>query len=72
MTPNRAAAGSIVVVLTLLALGLPPAGAAAGQAPAPPPPLVKENATVKLSDHVWAIPDFNVGLVPNVGIVVGS
>jgi glyoxylase-like metal-dependent hydrolase (beta-lactamase superfamily II) len=44
------------------------------QAPAggPPPPLVRENATVKLTDHVWAIPDFNVGLVPNVGIVVGS
>ena len=48
----------------------------AGQAPAagttPPPPLVRENATVKLTDHVWAIPDFNVGLVPNVGIIVGS
>ena len=38
----------------------------------PPAPLVRENATVKLTDHVWAIPDFNVGLVPNVGIVVGS
>jgi glyoxylase-like metal-dependent hydrolase (beta-lactamase superfamily II) len=47
---------------------------AAGQAPATtaPPPLVRENATVKLTDHVWAIPDFNVGLVPNVGIIVGS
>lgn len=48
----------------------------AGQAPAtggtPPPPLIRENATVKLTDHVWAIPDFNVGLVPNVGIIVGS
>jgi len=39
---------------------------------APAPPLVRENATVKLSPHVWAIPDFNVGLVPNVGIVVGT
>ena len=39
---------------------------------APPAPLIKENATVKLAEHVWAIPDFNVGLVPNVGIVVGS
>src|SRR5205814_2983570 len=38
----------------------------------PPAPLVRENATVKLAEHVWAIPDFNVGLVPNVGIVVGS
>src|SRR5262245_51190565 len=38
----------------------------------PPPPLVRENATVKLTNHVWVIPDFNVGLVPNVGIIVGS
>ena len=44
----------------------------AGQGTPPPPPLVRENATVKLADHVWAIPDFNVGLVPNVGIVVGT
>ena len=41
-------------------------------APTPPPPLVRENATVKLTDHVWAIPDFNVGGVPNVGIIVGG
>jgi len=45
--------------------------AAAQQAP-PSDPLIRENATVKVSDHVWVIPDFNVGLVPNVGIVVGS
>lgn len=42
------------------------------QATTPPPPLIRESATVKLTDHVWAIPDFNVGLVPNVGIIVGS
>jgi glyoxylase-like metal-dependent hydrolase (beta-lactamase superfamily II) len=48
------------------------AGMALASAQAPPPdPLVKENATVKLSDHVYEIPDLNVGLVPNVGIVVG-
>jgi len=42
------------------------------QAPAPvTDPLIKENATVKLSEHVYEIPDFNVGMVPNVGIVVG-
>ncbi len=35
-------------------------------------PLVKENATVKLADHTYVIPDGNVPLVPNVGIVVGS
>src|SRR5262245_15167480 len=38
----------------------------------PAPPLVRENATVKIAPHVWAIPDGNVGLVPNVGIIVGS
>jgi glyoxylase-like metal-dependent hydrolase (beta-lactamase superfamily II) len=38
----------------------------------PPAPLIRENATVKLTEHVWAIPDFNVGLVPNVGIIVGG
>src|SRR5687767_9211741 len=45
--------------------------AVSGQQP-PPAPLIRENATTKLSEHVWAIPDFNVGGVPNVGIVAGS
>ena len=64
ITPTVAAA---FVSLTSLAM-------AAAQQPAAPvnPPLVRENATVKLSEHVWAIPDFNVGLVPNVGMVIGS
>lgn len=35
-------------------------------------PLVRENVTVKLGPHTYVIPDGNVGLVPNVGIVVGS
>jgi glyoxylase-like metal-dependent hydrolase (beta-lactamase superfamily II) len=43
----------------------------AQRAPAPDP-LVRENATVKLAPHTYVIPDNNVGLVPNVGIVVGS
>jgi glyoxylase-like metal-dependent hydrolase (beta-lactamase superfamily II) len=37
-----------------------------------PDPLVRENATVRLAAHTFVIPDNNVGLVPNVGIVVGS
>src|SRR6185503_10947316 len=37
-----------------------------------PDPLVKGNATVKLGAHTYVIPDSNVPLVPNVGIVVGS
>ena len=54
--------------------GRRPAGAAivsAQRGPAPDP-LVRENATVKLADHTYVIPDANVSLVPNVGIVVGS
>jgi len=42
------------------------------QQAAPPTPLIRENATVKVSDHVYVIPDGNVGGVPNVGIIVGS
>src|ERR1700752_1545636 len=38
----------------------------------PPLPLIRENATIKISDHVYVIPDGNVGAVPNVGIIVGS
>jgi glyoxylase-like metal-dependent hydrolase (beta-lactamase superfamily II) len=45
---------------------------AAAQAPPPADPLVKEGVTVKLGPHTYAIPDGNVGLVPNVGIIVGS
>jgi glyoxylase-like metal-dependent hydrolase (beta-lactamase superfamily II) len=38
----------------------------------PPDPLIRENVTVKLGPHSYVIPDGSVGLVPNVGIVVGS
>jgi glyoxylase-like metal-dependent hydrolase (beta-lactamase superfamily II) len=48
------------------------ASTAAAQRGAVPDPLVKENATVKLADHTYTIPDGNIPLVPNVGIVVGS
>ena len=38
----------------------------------PPTPLIRANATVKISEHVYVIPDANVGGVPNVGIIVGN
>jgi glyoxylase-like metal-dependent hydrolase (beta-lactamase superfamily II) len=38
----------------------------------PADPLVRENVTVKLGAHTYVIPDGGVGLVPNVGIVVGN
>ncbi len=41
------------------------------QAPLPVP-LLKEGSTVKVSEHVWVIPDGGVPVVPNVGIIVGS
>ena len=55
------------------AVRLPPSPgpSAPSRRSSPAPPLVKENATVKISEHVHVIPDGNVGLVPNVGIVVG-
>src|SRR5499433_2715141 len=54
------------------AIAVTAAATVAAAQPPPSDPLIKENATVKVSDHVYVIPDFNVGLVPNVGIVVGS
>ncbi len=63
---DREILGAVVLTVSLLVV-------ASAQQPAPAnPPLVREGATVKLTDHVWAIPDFSVGLVPNVGIVIGS
>ena len=43
----------------------------AGGAPAAPP-LVRENATEKISEHVYVIPDNSVSMVPNIGIIVGT
>jgi glyoxylase-like metal-dependent hydrolase (beta-lactamase superfamily II) len=41
------------------------------QSPAKPP-LVRVGATVKVSPHVFVIPDDSVPMVPNVGLIVGS
>jgi len=43
----------------------------AAQAPSTDP-LIRESAVSKVSEHVHVISDLNVGLVPNVGIIVGS
>jgi glyoxylase-like metal-dependent hydrolase (beta-lactamase superfamily II) len=37
-----------------------------------PMPLVQENKTVRVSEHVYVIPDGRVNLVPNIGIIVGT
>jgi len=54
-----------------LLLAAPPQDALAQRGPAPDP-LVREGVTVMLGPHTYAIPDGNVPLVPNIGIVVGS
>jgi len=44
-----------------------------GQQPAAPrDPLVREGSTTKVSPHVYVVPDDDVPLVPNVGIIVGT
>jgi glyoxylase-like metal-dependent hydrolase (beta-lactamase superfamily II) len=43
-----------------------------GQQPAPRDPLVREGATTRVSPHVYVIPDDDVPLVPNVGIIIGT
>jgi glyoxylase-like metal-dependent hydrolase (beta-lactamase superfamily II) len=65
---KRSFVESALIVLVTAALN----SAAAFAQGSVPDPLVKENATVKLAAHTYAIPDGNVPLVPNVGIVVGS
>lgn len=57
--------------LTLVVLLSLPAASHAQATPASGP-FVREGETVELGPHVYAIPDFNVGGVPNVGIVVGE
>src|SRR5579863_4128559 len=73
--------GSRVPILLAL-LGVPAAFAASvayvqetapmGHNQSQPPPLVQENKTIKVSEHVYVIPDGRVNLVPNIGIIVGN
>ena len=58
--------------IATMAIALASASMVAAQRGPAPDPLVRENATVKLGAHTYVIPDANVGMVPNVGIVVGS
>ncbi len=64
---------AVVLGLALAAVGTIDAQRAGGPGGAPlPDPAVRENVTVKLGPHTYAIPDGHVVLVPNIGIVVGS
>lgn len=64
-----------LVFMLLLFAGLgsaAPSAQRAGGATPGLPPLVRENVTEKISQHVYVIPDNNVSMVPNIGIIVGS
>lgn len=64
----------LTVVCSFFVIAYPstaPAGRAQQSAP-PAGPMVRENATAKVSEHVYVIPDFETGGVPNVGIIVGN
>ena len=68
---RRLSAGFVTIVTALLGVSGVSAQRGGPAAPAADP-LVQEGITVKLGAHTYAIPDGNVGLVPNVGIVVGT
>src|SRR5215471_6916224 len=67
---NRARCPLLTILLVAGGVTLPLAWS--GQSAQSADPLVKESATVKIGPHTYVIPDGNVPLVPNVGIVVGS
>lgn len=64
--------GFIVGAAALLTAKTPQETAPMGHNQSQPVPLVQENKTIKVSEHVYAIPDGRVNLVPNIGIIVGS
>jgi glyoxylase-like metal-dependent hydrolase (beta-lactamase superfamily II) len=77
---NQVGLRMLLILAMFGVLGAPAASIANGaQETAPlghnqaqPPPLVQENKTVKVSEHVYVIPDGRVNLVPNIGIIVGT
>lgn len=58
-------------MVSLMAVCVLAARMASGQQP-PADPIVKAGVTARLAPHTSVIPDGNVGLVPNVGVVVGT
>jgi glyoxylase-like metal-dependent hydrolase (beta-lactamase superfamily II) len=77
---NRNGLIALTILALLAVLKAPAAGIAKepqetapmGHNQSQPVPLVQENKTIKVSEHVYAIPDGRVNLVPNIGIIVGS
>lgn len=77
---NRRRLTTLCILSLLGGLGVPVASTAndlqetapLGHNQTQPVPLVQENKTIKVSEHVYAIPDGRVNLVPNIGIIVGT
>jgi len=69
--PLSVASGRLTRLLVVALMPIVVATLVAQRGPAPDP-LVKEGTAVKVAPHTYVIPDDNVPLVPNVGIVVGS
>lgn len=68
MFPTRLARAVAGAVIAILLMSMP---AAAQESMSFPPPIVK-GTLVKLSKHTWVLPDGEVTLVPNIGVVVGK
>jgi glyoxylase-like metal-dependent hydrolase (beta-lactamase superfamily II) len=80
-TSPRPYRGIIVLFLALIGIASsaapepakdPQETAPMGHNQAQPAPLVQENKTIRVSEHVYVIPDGRVNLVPNIGIIVGN
>jgi glyoxylase-like metal-dependent hydrolase (beta-lactamase superfamily II) len=70
---NRATGNAFTLLLLVFLGGWAAAIANAQQVVPPVPvPLVQEHKTVRVSPHVYVIPDGRVNLVPNIGFIVGS
>jgi glyoxylase-like metal-dependent hydrolase (beta-lactamase superfamily II) len=77
---NHSKLTTLLILASLGVLGAPAAAIAndlqetapLGHNQTQPPPLVQENKTIKVSEHVYVIPDGRVNLVPNIGIIVGT
>ena len=72
MQSERGSEAAMHIQSELVAVCLFMASHAVAQTVRIPDPLVRENATIKLAEHTFVIPDGDVFLVPNVGIIVGN
>lgn len=67
---RRSELSGVVAFLVLASLGDPPLVVSQTRS-AGAEGLVREGGTLRVSDHVYVIPDHDARLVPNIGIVVG-